>query len=370
MRRPEKLNPRPLAATSPTTHETLSQCHMRVAFRTDPSFAWLDSPTPAACLGIVCHRIMAAVALGEFDSVEDQELETGLRRKWDAEIQSELQKAQGEVPAATLGEPATWPFYQVKRVRLLRRAAEEVRARKGARQASVPVPHCHVETYYEGYGGRLRGRADLIRSGTAGVEIVDFKTGAITERDERTESEVLRDAYRRQLLLYAALHFDTTGEWPVKAAVLALDGRVESFLVDPAEAQAVLAEALAALEDYNRAVEGGNVRKDPSPENCRFCPYRGICEEFLSSVDTSWGWYQVYLRGHIEKADPEPGGRFALSLVVSSGNIEEQDVVLHAVPESELPPHAGRAEVSLAAAERTRSPRDIRFGPDTQVWYW
>jgi len=370
MIRPARLRPGRLPATSPTLNEVLIRCPQRAAFSSDRSFDMLDRPTPGAVLGTVCHRIMAAVVLGEFDGVEEDELEQHLRERWEEEVQSRLQEASAKGQEVIPPDPSRWSYYQVKRVRLIHRAAEEVKARKDAVAASAAVPHHAVEAYYEGYGGRLRGRADLIRSSPGGVEIVDFKTGSITEWDERTGAEVLRHAYRRQLLLYAALHFESTGEWPFKATVDALDGRTESFEVDPDEAEAVLAQAIAALEGYNQAVERGRVEARPGRDSCQFCPYRGVCGQFLSSVDSSWDLYHVYLRGRANKTDSEPGGRYALSLSVSSGNTDGSEVVLHNVPESELAPGSDSPEVSVAAAERTRSPRDIRFGPYTQLWYW
>lgn len=344
---------------------------MRAAFSTDPSFSWIDSPTAAAILGTVCHRLMEGVVRGEFDDVGEGEVEAVVVDRWDKELAAQLERARQAPLATALREPSEWPFYHVKRGRLIKRASEEVKDRRRTLRSPAPVQRQAVEERYEGYERRLVGRADLVRYGPEGVEIIDFKTGAATEYDEKADAEVLRQAYRRQLLLYAALHHDNTGEWPTKATVDSLAGGLHSFEVDPAEGEAVVSQALAALDEYNSSVAKGDVRARPSPENCRFCPYRGVCDAFLQSVDASWDWYPVYVSGRVDEVTPVEDGSSLVSITAASGNVEQSDLVLHGVPDDELPQSAPRPKVSVAAAERIpRSPRDIRFGRGTQVWYW
>ena len=60
--------------------------------------------------------------------------------------------------------------------------------------------------------GRLFGKPDLVIKTGARHQIVDYKSGAVTDEDAQP-----REAYVHQLQLYAFLEFNVTGAWPQTA---------------------------------------------------------------------------------------------------------------------------------------------------------
>ena len=63
------------------------------------------------------------------------------------------------------------------------------------------------ERDFTAFGGRLVGRPDVIRAG----KVVDYKSGAILERDDATQTNVVKAAYGRQLRIYGYLVRETLG---------------------------------------------------------------------------------------------------------------------------------------------------------------
>jgi hypothetical protein len=136
------------------------------------------------------------------------------------------------------------------------------------------------------YGGRLRGRADVIRrNGAATIE--DYKTGSIYEEG----TAEIKAHYRAQLLLYAVLEHAETGFWPERATLIPLEGDEATIEVDPGAAHAAADAALSALDRYNTAICAAGSLEDlgnPNPEICRFCPFSVRCPAFWTAISPSW----------------------------------------------------------------------------------
>lgn len=69
------------------------------------------------------------------------------------------------------------------------------------RDARAPGTEVQLEQEHVGFEGKLRGRPDIVRKTADGTAIEDYKTGSLYE----AESGELKEGYRLQLLLYAAL---------------------------------------------------------------------------------------------------------------------------------------------------------------------
>jgi hypothetical protein len=132
------------------------------------------------------------------------------------------------------------------------------------------------------FGGRLRGRIDVVVNGKD-KRIEDYKTGVVGGLDTN-------DAYRLQLLLYAALEFENSGVMPTTAALVPLTGEPVEFNIDPAEVTTAVDRVLANLEAYQECVNSGAVETlaSPAPANCRWCQFSVHCPAFWESCDVGW----------------------------------------------------------------------------------
>jgi PD-(D/E)XK nuclease superfamily len=132
-------------------------------------------------------------------------------------------------------------------------------------------------------GGVLYGRADLVIRGKERHQIIDYKSGAVVERD----TQLPRAAYVRQLQLYAYLEHASSGSWPSTAHLFPLHGAPVEISVEPAECTSAASDALTALHDYNAAV-GAPQPARPSPEHCKWCAAAPVCDAFWQACDQTW----------------------------------------------------------------------------------
>jgi CRISPR/Cas system-associated exonuclease Cas4 (RecB family) len=155
----------------------------------------------------------------------------------------------------------------------------DIISKKSARPA--PDGEVTVEAELSDPGSILWGRVDRIDRIGSTTRVVDLKTGL--KQGQPTEDQ------KRQLLLYAVLVERTRGEWPAEIAIENASGEQMASPLDPAEAEAALAEVLAAADDFNRRIdESGAFDARPSAETCRWCAYRVVCDSYWSAVRVDW----------------------------------------------------------------------------------
>jgi RecB family exonuclease len=357
---PDAVRLKALNRASPSIGAALLSCELSVAFRLDDRFAFLNRPTPASALGTIAHELAEEVANGRFDSVGTEDVALTLNRAWGAKLafaEEELARAhpEGAVPA-----PRRWTGYEQTRVRILDLLAAELHSRLSRRAGGVGSLQLEVPLQPDGVP--LQGRADRVETSADGVELVDLKTGW-------TLPEELKPAHRQQLLAYAYLWHATHGVWPRRASIQRLDGTRLTFDVDPTEAEGAAAELIGALEKFNRDVEGGASRAlaSPSPESCRYCPYRPACRPFFESVNEEWGWYRKSCLGIVTEI---VGGRDAmrLELDLQGGNTSTSVANLVNVPR-QLAPATGTV-VAVVDAVPTRVEGDLRLVWDSTICTW
>jgi RecB family exonuclease len=358
---PDAVAFKPLRLVSPSLGEALLACELRVAFRLDPRYDFLRTPTPASALGTISHDLAEEVASGRFDAVPEEEVAQALEDAWAARLtvaEEELARAH---PSGVVPPAHRWTGYQQTRVRTLDLLETEVHARhtgvsSGNASLALEVP-LHAD------GLSLHGRADRVETVGSEVELVDLKTGW-------TLPDELKPAHRRQLLAYAYLWHAVHGEWPRTASVQRLDGTRLSFNVDAAEAEAVAAELVGALDTFNSHVSSGGAPlsfASPSPANCRYCVYRPTCRAFFGAVTHEWAWYRKSCLGTvtsvIDGRDPT-----RVDLDVQAGNIGSSEVSLINVPR-DLAPSVSTI-VAVVDAVPTRIERDLRLAWDSTLCAW
>jgi hypothetical protein len=240
----------------------------------------------------------------------------------------------------------------------MRKVATKMLARRIATHIGAPGI-ARIEHAQSAAGGRIRGRADVIRRSPK-HEIEDYKSGAVFEGD----SGELKRAYRMQMLLYAVLEHEESGSWPASASVIPLTGDPVVIEIAPAEAEAARDDALAALAHYNQCVEGtddaGRLAA-PGPEQCRFCEFAAVCPAFWRALNPGWrDGPVVAAAGHILAREASQRGLVALRIDVEAGSIDPGEWTIAGVDPARFP-EAVRAEPgSLLAATAVLAADEVR----------
>lgn len=235
--------------------------------------------------------------------------------------------ADGLDPAALPGYRRTWLRYK--------RKAYELADFLAHRPELEPLPEVELRSA----DGLLRGTADLVLRAVNSVAIVDHKTGLVREADAPKE------AYERQLQLYAALARATYGLPVTEATLLSLREGSVAVDVDEAVVDNVEQEARQRLRDYNARVPGAQPAA-ASESACQWCPYAATCDGFWAAVEPSWvEKIGVCVRGAVTQVEVAANGSASILLDVRSSNAElDPSVLVSGLDAGDV------AEVSVGAA--------------------
>jgi CRISPR/Cas system-associated exonuclease Cas4 (RecB family) len=237
-------------------------------------------------------------------------------RIWDAELALEHMRVQA---AGVADEPRMWPGYQLKRARLFHVAGR-------VRELLVGLPPdaaVLTEEPLSAASGLLYGRADLIVRSSSQHQIIDYKSGGVLDRDTKRP----REAYVRQLQLYAYLEHETSGSWPLSAHLFPLHGVPVEIDVDPEICSALAREALAILGEYNQAVPAVQPA-DPSPMHCKWCPFAAVCGSFWDACDSTWAPDLLAAAGMTTRQFTTPLGGLTVFIDIGAGSVVGDEVVI------------------------------------------
>ena len=267
-------------------------------------------------------KCLEAAGHGELPSSTSPEWRVAFDARWDLAVRKQEHEAS-ENPFERHWPPAAkWRNYSIRKI-ATRRLAEQVTA---AGTGAAPV----IEEKQEAFGGRLRGRADVIRRGEE-TEIEDYKTGSLFEFG----TDELKKSYRTQMLLYAALEEAETGRCPARATLIPLEGDPISLEITSEQVAAAAEEALAVLDAYNEAVESNIPAQElgsPGLDSCRFCTYAVRCPRFWQSASPNWASEGVLaVAGEVLRREQAEHGSVGIQLDVTSGTGGEGEAWIYGV---------------------------------------
>jgi hypothetical protein len=274
---------------------------------------------------------------------------------WDSRIAEAAQDLRVAWPSSGPPAPEDWPGYHITRVRIMRRALQSFSAAEHGAGWAQSRPQ--IERPLKDSAASLWGRPDRVEGPPGDRAVVDLKTG-LAQASATT-------AQRRQLLLYAHLVAAQAGDLPKRIAIEDASGRRWEEPVDPGAVQAVIQEVGRARSEYESAATRGDftVLAQPSPDNCRLCPYRPVCRPYWSSLDTSW--QQGSVAGVIADAKVAPAGSVITVDAASPIDSRGQTWTVSAVHESGVVTGRG---VTIVDAELTGAHRHLRCRWRTTMW--
>lgn len=152
------------------------------------------------------------------------------------------------------------------------------------------------EKWFESKDKLIAGKIDLVIEGDHQAEIIDFKTGAITQDVLDDEGEIfsdIKEEYQQQLKLYAYLYFETRGKFPTNLSLVNLARQKHDIKFSEQECHNVFLEAKRLLQTTNESIDGESFNANPSKENCSFCLYRPACSFFLKYLQTDYSFNDI-----------------------------------------------------------------------------
>lgn len=267
-----------ISRVSPSQFHSMKNC----AYKSLLAEAFGKKPllpvSPNAYLGTVLHKMLELISRGEIKN------ETELNSRFDSEIllmENKLKQLGYDffVPLQTNVRDFGMKKIQLKKY--LRSATASPRE-----QTSINfIPEKWLESKDKLVGGRM----DLIIEEADEIEIIDFKTGAITEDvfDDNGETYLeVKNEYQEQLKLYAYLYFDCNEKFPTQLSLVDLAKQKFSVDFSEEECKAVFEEAKCLLTDTNKSVDTMTFKANPSKTNCKFCLYRPACKFYLQFLTT------------------------------------------------------------------------------------
>lgn len=289
--------PEPIKALTPTVAWDLLHCPQKVAFARDPVQKRWRRSSPKALLGSIAHSLQEQVWRGAAD---DQAVSVNdwVTLNWDKAIAGAHSTLASDWSPANVAEPADWPGYARTKVRVairLRREIETRRKRVGITAPIAPdgfmrlesrsIPGGQIpsnalpliEEWIADSDRGIAGRPDRIERREGRLRVLDLKSG-------RLDSEV-SPAHRYQLLFYAELCRTRLGQLPDVLALVDLNGDETALPFSSGDASQAVQVGLDAFKAWQASETH---QANPNADNCRFCPFRVVCEPFVSNWDEGW----------------------------------------------------------------------------------
>lgn len=285
--------------------------------------------SPVAELGSVIHKLFEVAGRGQLIEASKEKVdETWARLIMEAEdrmLKSHVRKLL--VPLSK-----SIPDFEVRRLRACRRAvqiAQEIRC--SPLKFNDDSSGCTgFELWIETNDGAVGGYIDHIKRTDQGIVLVDYKSGAVLERDSGG-TRVVKEAYKDQMELYAALYHYKFGEWPVDLEIVRLEGAVMKLEWEPVGAEQLLASARRLIQDVNMKIAevqsgkiGATSLASPNARGCGVCLFRPGCQAYwtVREHDLTQRWPHD-IRGILKEKIALRNGTFCLRITKDLSSTDE-----------------------------------------------
>lgn len=230
--------------------------------------------SPSAYLGTVLHTILELISKGLIRTEEE------FKTKFDEEILLMEESLRRDGYEYFIPLQMNVRDYGIKKIQLKKHLREANESKKANEYRKF-----HSENWFESKDKSIGGKMDLIIEVGEKIEIIDFKTGAITEDifdDEGDSYQAVKSEYQEQLKLYAYLYLDSTGKFPTELTLVDLAKQKFKVNFSEIECQKIFEEAKLLLKETNASIDSKDFKANPNEANCKFCLYRPACSFYLN----------------------------------------------------------------------------------------
>jgi hypothetical protein len=280
-----------IAATSPTLAEEMRSCSLRAALSRAKSANIYVLGIPKGWLGSAYHQVLQKIAESH---PKAEMLDETIEKLWTEAIGTQHRRVLAHPLDRRFDPPISWPGYYVTKASVALRARTLVPVivprpikHEGRESSTIEAYIPYRERRFTAFAGKLVGRPDVVREN----EIVDFKSGSIVEPTDLHGVDTIKAAYLRQLMIYGFLVHETLGRWPHRGILLPAVGSGVELQLIPQDCQREALAAVELLDTYNgKIAKNASIEEfaAPSPEHCKWCPYKVLCPPFWATASPDW----------------------------------------------------------------------------------
>jgi CRISPR/Cas system-associated exonuclease Cas4 (RecB family) len=306
-----KINFKEIKRISPSQFYSMKNC----AYKSLLAEAFDKRPllplSPNAYFGTVLHKMLELIAKGIVDSEDD----------FNVEFDKQIKALEEDLKQKGFG------FFVPLKVKLRNFGLKKIQLRKHLRSESEKITSLgfikfHSEKWFESQDKLIGGKVDLVIENENEIEILDFKTGAITQDCLDDEGEIYSDVkneYKDQLKLYAYLYFENTKKFPT--ALSLVDLAKEKFQIEfsEQECKSLFDEAKSLLKSTNDCLNTKSFLANPKQENCKYCLYRPACSFFHKKLETDFSFNDVF--GEVTNVKKYQNGNVSVFLQIGEKNL-------------------------------------------------
>lgn len=303
-----EINYKEIKRISPSQFYSMKNC----AYKSLLAEAFDKKPllplSPNAYFGTVSHKMLELISKGIVKNEDD----------FNVEFDKQVKAIEDDFQSNGLD------FFVPLKIKLKNFGLKKIQLKKHLRnKAEQPTSsngiNFHSEKWFESQDKLIGGKVDLIIEKRDNIEIIDFKTGAITQDCLDDEGETYSDIkieYKEQLKLYAYLYFENTNKFPTDLSLVDLAKQKFSIEFSEEECKAVFDEAKTLLRSTNDCINTKVFPANPNEENCKYCLNRPACSFFQKKLETDFSFNDVL--GEIKEVKKFQNGN--VNVFLQNGN--------------------------------------------------
>jgi CRISPR/Cas system-associated exonuclease Cas4 (RecB family) len=261
---------------SPSELEIFESCPQRFIWSLDPDKKRNQSNLPSS-LGKIAHKVLASVHKGGFEKKNSENRESLFNNIWSAVEKEEFESIQSEWPNTVVPQPIRWPKYFAVKTStqyLVEKALSLGEVWKRAGDSSRPINYSNdsypwVEKFLESEILKLKGIPDLVKESSTGLEIIDYKTGNVADPE----------TFSLQMHIYLMLVSELSKREVTRLLIRDFTLQEKEILIDQSMIRRIK-ESILSAEGY---LFKQNAPAKATLENCRFCNFKDICNDFQIS---------------------------------------------------------------------------------------
>jgi CRISPR/Cas system-associated exonuclease Cas4 (RecB family) len=307
MNKIEKIVYKAITRISPSQFYSMKNC----AYKSILAEAYTKKPllpvSPNAYFGTVLHKMLELIAKGVINNEAD------FNKLFDEQVKLQEQNLIEQGYEFFVPLQKNVKDFGMKKI-LLKKHLRNAREK----QAMPSGSKFYSEKGLESIDKLISGKIDLVIEEGHEIEIIDFKTGAITQDVLDDAGEIfseIKEEYKEQLKLYAYLYFENTGKFPTQLSLIDLAKQKFAVAFSQSECNTLSDEAKELLRATNESISNGTFAASPSEANCKYCLYRPACSFFLKHLENDNSFNDV--SGFVKNVVRYQNGN--VSLVLENG---------------------------------------------------